>query len=134
MPDALTFFGPLNHPLDLQLEATYGYNPLELAAYAEYRAASATNLKLRDGLGVARYLDRRLAAVVPNVAALPRAYFAAQVIPAADSRDARGKLATLGPARSAVVEGPAPEAQADPSATAAVTEDGNRRIGFGTGA
>ncbi|MBI3471659.1 MAG: hypothetical protein HY013_09900, partial [Candidatus Solibacter usitatus] len=55
-PDRLSAFGPMNHPLDLKLEATYGYNPLELAAYAAYRDAMSRNPKLLDALNVSRVL------------------------------------------------------------------------------
>jgi hypothetical protein len=31
----------MNHPLDVKLEATYGYNPLELKRYADYLNAAS---------------------------------------------------------------------------------------------
>ncbi len=126
MPDLLTVFGPLNHPLDLELEAAYGYNPLELSSYAGYRAAEGANPRLRDGLGVARYLDTRIGAVVPIASALPRAYFAANVEQAKDSNDAQRKLATLTPGTTAIVEGAIAGVQADPSANAVVAEQGEQ--------
>jgi hypothetical protein len=49
--------GPLDGPLLLNLEATYGYFALELAAYDQYTAAMQANPKLRDGLNVSRFLN-----------------------------------------------------------------------------
>ncbi|MBI3473550.1 MAG: YfhO family protein, partial [Candidatus Solibacter usitatus] len=69
---------PMNHPLDLKLEATYGYNPLELAAYAAYRDAMSRNPKLLDALNVSRVLRPERGTVEPNPSALPRAYFAGE--------------------------------------------------------
>jgi hypothetical protein len=42
-PRALTAFGPIDHPLDLHMETTYGYFALELTAYDEYTNAMQQN-------------------------------------------------------------------------------------------
>jgi hypothetical protein len=126
MEDRLPIFGPLNHPLDLQLETTYGYNPLELLAYAEYREAIRANAKLRDGLNVSRYLDPKLRALVPNPDMLPRAYFARSIVTAANAAESRSLLRALDPAASAVVTRPVPAVQFDPQATVSVQPDGEQ--------
>ena len=46
--------GPLLHPLDLKLEATYGSSLLGPGPYREYLEAMERNLKLRDGLNVSQ--------------------------------------------------------------------------------
>lgn len=123
-PDQLTVFGPLNHPLDLRLEAAYGYNPLELSAYREYRDAMKRNPKLAAGLGVTRYLDAQAGAIRPNPGALPRAYFARRVVTASGAAESRRLLETLDPAESTIVEG-AGEA-VSPDGTASVAADGEQ--------
>src|SRR5206468_4747363 len=102
-PDMLTVFGPLNHPLDLRLATTYGYNPLELTAYAEYREAMKRNPKLGAGLSVSRYLDTQVGAVKPYPDSLPMAYFARQIVPAKDHADSLRLLESLDPAAATVV-------------------------------
>jgi len=42
--------GYRNHALQSRVETTYGYNPLELAAYATYASAAESNPALVDGL------------------------------------------------------------------------------------
>jgi Bacterial membrane protein YfhO len=136
MPDQLTLFGPLNHPLDLRLEATYGYNPLEFAAYAHYREAMQTNLRLQNGLNLSRSLDPKTGAVSTNPDVLPRAYFARSVTIASNLEESRRQLQMLDPAAGAIVMGAAPAGQADPQATVAVTADGEQayRIRYRTSA
>ncbi len=125
-PDLLTVFGPLNHPLDLRMESTYGYNPLELFAYTQYRDVSKRNPKLASGLGVARFLDVQAAAVRPNADALPRAYFARRIIEAKDDGESLRLLESLDPAQATVVLGHGAGAQASPQGTVAVSADGEQ--------
>jgi hypothetical protein len=125
MPDRLTVFGPFNHPLDLELETTYGYNPLELLGYAQYSGAAAGNPKLMNGLNVSRTLDPKIDGLVANAGVLPRAYFARRVVKAADEGAALRELATLDPAEAAVVTGAAP-AVASSGAVSAVAPDGEQ--------
>ena len=126
MPDRLTVFGPLNHPLDIRLEATYGYNPLELQAYVEYSEAMTTNPKLENGLNVTRSLDTKAGALALHPDSLPRAYFARAVQSAGNMSESLQLLQTLDPAKSAIVLGPAPAAAVDSQATASVSEDGEQ--------
>lgn len=121
MPYLLTVLGPLNHPLDLRMEASYGYNPLELAPYAEYRAAMQSNPKLRNGLNISRYLDTKTGSLISNAEVLPRAYFVRQVV-----TESPGSLAGLDPANAAIVERPAPDVAHDPQAPATVSADGEQ--------
>lgn len=117
MPERLTVFGPLNHPLDLRLEAVYGYNPLELQAYAEYMAAAQTNRKLLNGLNVSRQLNAKLGAIEPNPSALPRAYFARKMTQVSTAAESRALLPSLDPAESTIVQGTIPQNEPDPEAT-----------------
>lgn len=123
LPPLLTVFGPLNHPLDLKLEAAYGYSPLELTGYSQYRAAMQNDPRLRSGLNISRWLDTRTGTLGVDAAVLPRAYFAKRVVSAPDT--AAG-LATLDPAESAVVAGSAPPAQSDPQAIATFVPEGEQ--------
>ena len=50
MGPPMTAVGYRNHPLQSRVETTYGYNPLELAAYAEYADAAESNPRLVDRL------------------------------------------------------------------------------------
>jgi hypothetical protein len=67
--------GYRNHALQNRVETTYGYNPLELAAYADYIDAAAQSPRLIDALAATHTLkpDGTIAA---NPTALPLAYFA----------------------------------------------------------
>ena len=125
-PDLLTVFGPLNHPLDLRLEATYGYNPLQLSAYAEYRDAMKVNPKLRSGLNVSHYLDVEAGAVVPNSGVLPRAYFARQILRAQDARESLRLLQLLDPSQATIVLGSMADVQPAPDGVADVSADGEQ--------
>jgi hypothetical protein len=73
--EPLTAVGYRNHALQSRVETTYGYNPLELAAYADYIETAETNPRLVVGLAATDRLapDGR---VSPNLAALPLAAFA----------------------------------------------------------
>ncbi len=116
-----TSFGPLNHPLDARVETTYGYNPLELSAYADYIGMSAANPRLLDTLSV-RYSGQAGQQFRENPNPLPRAMFPAHVIAVADLAAAKQQTAQLDPAQNAVMAGAAP-AQ-DPAATARITKYG----------
>jgi hypothetical protein len=130
MPERLTVFGPLNHPLDLRLEAVYGYNPLELQAYAEYMGAAQTNRKLLNGLNVTRQLNAKLGAIEPNPNALPRAYFARKITQVSTMADSLALLANLDPAERSIVQGTAPQNEPDPQAT--VTSEAGDRFQYRT--
>lgn len=99
-------FGPLNSSLESRTEVAYGYNPLELARYGEYLAASQQNPKLLDGLAVTNKVDVAKGAIVENPAALPRVSVPPAVMFAPNAESARNMLAALDPARSAIVETP----------------------------
>jgi hypothetical protein len=70
-PYATNSFGPLNSSLESRTEATYGYNPLELARYALYMDAAQQNPRLLNGLAVTHKLDVRQGALLENPEALP---------------------------------------------------------------
>lgn len=116
----LAAVGYRNHGLQSRVDTTYGYNPLELSAYAEYIAAGQTNPRLVSGLA-ANYelVDGRLQ---PRDDALPLAYFARAIAE-------RGTLGSLDPAVSTIVEEPV-SAQFDPSAALQVEGQGSDWLTF----
>jgi hypothetical protein len=120
-PQRATFLGPTFHPLDLKLEATYGYFALEPAAYDDYVSAMAVNPKLRDGLNVSRVLNTTTGRIDRNLSVLPRAYFPHQVRDLGTTQQTRDALATLDPANQAIALAPHAPVQQDPNATAAIT-------------
>lgn len=105
-PDGVYAFGPLNGPLVARVETTYGYNPLQLRRYAEYRQAAASNPRLLDALGAALWLDPGTGQILSRQTALPKAWFPAEVksLPTASHAAA---LNTLDPARQAIADGDA---------------------------
>jgi membrane protein YfhO len=113
----LTAVGYRNHGLQSRVETTYGYNPLELAAYAAYIAATEANPRLISGLAATHQL--RDGQVAPLEGTLPLAYFAARV-GSASLLD----LADLDPRTTTIVEGDPSQVQPDPSATVAVIDRG----------
>jgi len=117
-PRALTALGPIDHPLDLRMETTYGYFALELAAYDDYTGAMQQNPKLRDGLNISRVLDVQHSRIDPNPGMLPRAYFPKLVVDVASSDDSRGALGTLNPADRSIALGPHAPVQQDAGASA----------------
>ena len=125
-PDKVIALGPLNHPLDLRLEATYGYNPLMLSSYAEFRDAAARNPKLRDSLSVSRILDMSTGDLKENRSLLPRAYFPKELASVPGKAAARLALEILDPPRQAVLTGPLPALTQDPRATATVQAKGEQ--------
>src|SRR5665811_2134392 len=67
-------FGPLNGSLDNRMEVTFGYNPLELARYAQYMEAAGANPKLLNGLAVTATLNSANGMFSTLPTALPRVY------------------------------------------------------------
>jgi len=135
-PDQLTAFGPMNHPLDVRLRATYGYNPLALRAYTEYREAMKQNPKLMSGLNVSAYLDVSASGARKNDANLPLAYFARSIRRVRDGRESAALLATLDPAQTTLLEGDPAGAKESPEGKAETAEDGEQgyRIRYETAA
>ena len=126
-PDRLTVFGPLNHPLDLHLEATYGYNPLMITYYAEYREEVAKNPKLLAAMNVARKLDVKLSAIVPVERTLPRAYFSRSVESIPGDAASKARLATLDPELTTIVNGPE-RPSTDPQAVVVSVTEGEQEL------
>jgi hypothetical protein len=123
----LAAVGYRNHPLQSRVETTYGYNPLELVAYAEYVDAAEENPRLIDGLAATHLLAENLT-ILPNPDALPLAFFARRVISVPDIAAATEHLAELDPAAETMLIGAAPDVHADPTATASVVERGDDRV------
>jgi hypothetical protein len=124
-------FGPLNHPLDLKLEATYGYNPLELKSYSDYVGLANTNRRLLNSLNASRVLVIDPPAVVENPEVIPRAYFPRQVVSVNGPEEAKSRLASMDPANIALVEGQK-QVQQDDSAQARIvgSNDESLRINY----
>jgi hypothetical protein len=104
-PSASVAFGPLNGTLDSRIEVTYGYNPLELWRYHTYIDAAGGNARLLNGLGVTAIIDASKGSLQQNAARLPRIYAPESVSGVRNKEEALARLATLDPAREAVVEG-----------------------------
>jgi len=104
-PERVFAFGPLNHPLDIRLEATYGYNAFVLTAYQDYVSTMERNPKLKNGLNVGRYLNLDKKTLEANPDVLPRVYFPKQVQVVADMNESRDRLSSLDPAQTALVMG-----------------------------
>jgi hypothetical protein len=125
----MTAVGYRNHALQSRVETTYGYNPLELSAYADYSTAAESNPQLIGGLAASHRLleDGHLE---PQPDALPLAYFAASVVTAADQTSAKAALQQLDPSRTTIVEatGELPPIQPDPSATVSIESRGSDRL------
>ena len=119
-PRDLFALGPQDHPLDLKLEATYGYFALEPAVYREYTEAIGRNPKLRDGLNVSRFVDIATGRLVPNPSVLPRAYFPKAVADVSSLAESRQALETLDPAARSVALLPHSPIRQDPAAAAFV--------------
>jgi hypothetical protein len=126
----LTSIGYRNHALQDHVPTTYGYNPLELVAYAQYAAAAEQNPRLVDGLAATQRLIEQDGSIFlqPNPGVLPLAYFARQVVSVPDSEAARAALAELDPARATIVVGSLSSAQADPSASVQVVAQADDRL------
>jgi hypothetical protein len=120
--------GYLNYQLQARVETTYGYNPLELARFADYMVAAQTNRRLLDGLAVSHELvlgPNRELRLVPNPNPLPRALVARRVTSLPDEPSAIAHLLDLDPAAETIVVGQGPPVQPDPSASVTVTEHGD---------
>lgn len=127
-PEKLMALGPFNAPLDVRLEATYGYNPLKLSAYDEYLQAAAGNPKLIDGLNVSRVLNMSRGSVDEHASVLPRAYFAKAIAYAKTAEESRRMLATLNPAEATLVLGEPLAIEPDTAAVAEVTHQDERSL------
>jgi hypothetical protein len=114
-------FGPMNSSLNSRTEVSYGYNPLELQAYADYVAAAQSNPRLIDGLAATHKIDGASGAIVPNPAALPRVSVPRAVAAVRTGDEAKAALAALDPAERAIVTSPAPAAMQDPGARAGIS-------------
>ena len=112
-----------NHALQTRTETTYGYNPLELASYADYAARADANPRLVDGLAATHRLNLD-GSIAVNPSALPLAFFAHRVTSVPDETSARDRLADLDPNTETLVVGVAPPAQTDPAALVSVVERG----------
>jgi membrane protein YfhO len=112
--EEMTAVGYRNHGLQSRVETTYGYNPLELSAYAEYISASGANPRLVDGLAATHHLTN--GTLLPRDGSLPLAYFARNVV-------ATSPLEELDPSATTMVDEPV-AAEADSSATLTVTARG----------
>ena len=127
----LAAVGYRNHALQSHVETTYGYNPLELAAYADYIAAAASNPRLIDGLAATHDLvstsDQTAVELRPRPGGLPLVFFARSVLAAEDDAAAQAALGTLDPARQTLVVGRPGEVAAglDPTASATVIQRGD---------
>ncbi len=104
-------FGPADGALITRTEVTYGSGIAELDRYTAYLASVEKNTKLLNGLGVTDLLLGRgrgaFAERLDNPATLGRVSAPPHVDFVADRNAALAALATLDPARSAVVEAPA---------------------------
>jgi hypothetical protein len=121
----LTAIGYRNHALQNRVETTYGYNPLELAAYADYADAAERNPRLIDGLAATHRLDAsrgQEVTIQPNPTALPLASFARDIISVADDPSAIASLDDLDPAQQTLVIGPPPAIRPDATASATLAE------------
>jgi hypothetical protein len=119
-PRNIYALGPQDHPLDLKLEATYGYFALEPALYDEYADAIERNPKLRDGLNVSRFLNMTSRKLDSNPSVLARAYFPKAVADVSSLAESRQALETLDPRAQSVVLLPHSPVRQDPAATASV--------------
>jgi hypothetical protein len=119
----LAAVGYRNHALQTRIETTYGYNPLELASYADYAAAAGDNPRLVDGLAATHRLNAD-GALQARASPLPLAYFAGAISSVPDETGARDRLTGLDPARETLVVGGVPSAQPDPAALVTVVGRG----------
>lgn len=106
-PAAPLTLGPAGGPLIRRMEATYGSGLADLDRYAEYMRAAENNSKLLNGLGVTHLLEEHGGKLIENPENLGRVSAPPTVSFVADRKAAAQALATLDPARAAVVEAPA---------------------------
>jgi hypothetical protein len=117
--------GYRNHGLQSKVETTYGYNPLQLATYADYQGAAEGNHRLLDGLAASHSVTVEADGtprLEPNRTVLPRAYFARSIQRVPDAAAAGARLASLDPAAETLVSDPIPSLEPDPQASATVVE------------
>ncbi len=131
-PDGIAALGPLNGPLDLRLESTYGYNPLQLSAYADYRSAIASNAALRKGLNAGVRLDLQTHDLLREPGYLARVSFPKALEQVNSLEQSRTALAKLNPAEGSIVLGPVASLRQDANGTARVTnhQEGRYRIHY----
>ncbi len=101
--ELLPSFGPLGHYFDQRTEVTYGYGPLQLSRYASFVSAMHSNRELRKDLNVSRWLDRNTGDIHVLGDTLGRANFPKELVVAGTDQESRQRLATLDPARQALV-------------------------------
>lgn len=118
VPDRLPLFGPLNSALTAQVETTGGYNPLELAAWRDYKAAAASNHKLLDALAVAIEVKAQEERVSANPTVMARAFFVPELVNVSSLAESRAQLADLDPRQQSVVLNLPAGIQQDPQAKA----------------
>jgi hypothetical protein len=111
-----------NHALQSRLQTTYGYNPLELAGYADYASAAEANPLLIAGFA-ANYQLTSTDDLEPTPTALPMAYFARSITTVPDEAFARARLGELDPARSTLMTGERPPVDPDASASVSVVSE-----------
>jgi hypothetical protein len=107
-------FGPMNGALELKLEATYGYNPLQLQNDSDFMLAARKNVRLLNDLSVTDVLDLKTGQILRNPNALPRANVPAEIV-----RNA--SLASLNPATTASVPDNVTGFIQDPKAAVEIT-------------
>jgi hypothetical protein len=110
-----------NHALQTRTETTYGYNPLELARYADYVAAAELNPRLIDGLAASHRLNPD-GGITAYPSALPLAFFAQHLTAVPDETSAHDRLAGLDPRTETLVAGAAPSARVDPAGFVSVLD------------
>jgi hypothetical protein len=119
-PRRLGAFGPLDHPLNLKMEATYGYFSLEPAAYNQYTYAIDQNPKLREELNVSLRFDAQQHRIVRSPSLLPRASFPKQVETVTSTGESRRALTLLDPSAKSIVLAPHAPIQQDPEAMVSI--------------
>jgi hypothetical protein len=121
-PFRMADFGPLNHPLNVRAETTYGYTPLVPLRYQEYMDASTTNPRLLDALNVSMRVDPSTRSLQRTAGFLPRANFPNTLTRVRTRDDELAALATLEPAAAALVPAAIDVTDQDGSATADTIE------------
>ncbi|QOY88891.1 YfhO family protein [Paludibaculum fermentans] len=114
-------FGPMNAALNTRTEVTFGYNPLELARYADYRAAAASNPRLLEGLAVTHRIDRTTGGIGVFSPTLSRVSVPRSVALVTSPGEARKRLAHLAPSEVALVESAISGGSQDPAARVEIT-------------
>jgi hypothetical protein len=135
-PNDVSSFGSMNYPLDIELEAASGYNPLQLARYDAYLELAKSNHRLIDALNVSRYADVARQQIVANPHYLPRAYFARTVERVSSLEEMLARLRVADPARVTMVVDSTPVLAGDATASASIVshEEEGYRIRYRTGA